>query len=65
MPTRKFSLAHLTILEAPPPELVRIAARTGYDFVGLRLIPPGLPGEVANAPHGDAWLAARHVLSSV
>ena len=54
MQTRKFSLAHLTILDAPPPELIRIAARTGYDFVGLRLIPLGLPGEVAYAPHEDA-----------
>lgn len=51
--TRKFSLAHLTILDAPPPELIRIAARTGYDFVGLRLIPLGLPGETAYAPHED------------
>ena len=49
MPIRKFSLAHLTILEARPPELIRIAARSGYDFVGLRLIPLGLPGEVAYA----------------
>jgi sugar phosphate isomerase/epimerase len=54
MPTRKFSLAHLTILDTPPPELIRIAARAGYDFVGLRLIPLGLPGEVAYAPHTDA-----------
>jgi len=54
MQTRKFSLAHLTILDATPPELIRIAARTGYDFVGLRLIPLGLPGEVAYAPHDDA-----------
>jgi len=54
MQTRKYSLAHLTILDAPPPELIRIAARTGYDFVGLRLIPLGLPGEVAYAPHDDA-----------
>lgn len=54
MRTRKFSLAHLTILEAPPPELIRVAARTGYDFVGLRLIPLGLPGEAAQAPHEDA-----------
>jgi len=53
MQTRKYSLAHLTILDAPPPELIRIAARTGYDFVGLRLIPLGLPGEVAYAPHDD------------
>jgi sugar phosphate isomerase/epimerase len=54
MQTRKFSLAHLTILDAPPPELIRIAARTGYDYVGLRLIPLGLPGEVAYEPHNDA-----------
>jgi sugar phosphate isomerase/epimerase len=53
MGTRKFSLAHLTVLDAPPPELIRIAARTGYDFVGLRLIPLGLPGEVAYTPHTD------------
>ena len=54
MKTRKFSLAHLTILDASPPELIRIAGRTGYDFVGLRLIPMGLPGEVAYVPHEDA-----------
>lgn len=54
MPRRRFSLAHLTILDAPPPELIRVAARTGYDFVGLRLIPLGLPREVAYEPHKDA-----------
>ena len=54
MATRRFSLAHLTLLDVPPPELIRIAARTGYDFVGLRLIPLGLPGEVAYTPHTDA-----------
>jgi sugar phosphate isomerase/epimerase len=54
MATRKFSLAHLTILDAPPPQLIRIAARTGYDYVGLRLMPLGLPGEVTYAPHADA-----------
>ena len=51
MASRKFSLAHLTVLDAPPPELIRIAARAGYDFVGLRLIPLGLPGEVTYTPH--------------
>jgi sugar phosphate isomerase/epimerase len=56
MGTRKFSLAHLTILEATPPELIRIAARTGYDFVGLRIIPLGLPGETAYTPHTDVVL---------
>ena len=53
MQRRKFSLAHLTILDAAPPELIRIAARTGYDFVGLRLIALGLPGEPRYAPHED------------
>jgi sugar phosphate isomerase/epimerase len=33
-----FSLAHLTALSLPPPELIRVAARTGYQTVGLRLI---------------------------
>ncbi|MFO1047311.1 MAG: sugar phosphate isomerase/epimerase [Geminicoccaceae bacterium] len=45
---RRFSLAHLTVLDQPPAEAVRIAARTGYDTVGLRLIAvtdttPGYP----------------------
>jgi len=53
MQPRKFSLAHLTILDAPPPALIRIAARAGYDFVGLRLIPLGLPGEPRYEPHED------------
>lgn len=43
-----FSLAHLTVLSLPPPEMVRVAARTGYRGVGLRLIAvtdstPGYP----------------------
>lgn len=45
MLTRQFSIAHLTVLDCTPPELVRIAARTGYDFVSLRPIFMGLPGE--------------------
>nr|WP_294507417.1 sugar phosphate isomerase/epimerase [uncultured Rhodopila sp.] len=41
-----FSLAHLTALSLPPPELIRVAARTGYRTVGLRLIQvtPESPG---------------------
>lgn len=35
----EFSLAHLTVLDASPGELIEIAARTGYDHVGLRLTP--------------------------
>jgi sugar phosphate isomerase/epimerase len=43
-----FSLAHLTVLDTPPPQMVRMAARLGYDRVGLRLIAvtdttPGYP----------------------
>jgi sugar phosphate isomerase/epimerase len=41
----RFSLAHLTILECPPPELTYIAARAGYDFISPRIIQFGLPGE--------------------
>ena len=46
--TPAFSLAHLTVLDLPPPEMVRVAARTGYRTVGLRLIAvtdttPGYP----------------------
>jgi sugar phosphate isomerase/epimerase len=43
-----FSLAHLTAIALPPPELIRVAARAGYRTVGLRLIAvtadsPGYP----------------------
>lgn len=41
----QFSLAHLTVLGCPPPELTYIAARAGYDFVSPRIIQLGLPGE--------------------
>jgi sugar phosphate isomerase/epimerase len=34
----RFSLAHLTAIVLPPPELIRIAARAGFAEVGLRLI---------------------------
>ena len=32
-----FSLAHLTVIGLSPPEVVRVAFRTGYKTVGLRL----------------------------
>lgn len=41
----KFSLAHLTILSSPPPELTYIAAEAGYDFVSPRIILSGMPNE--------------------
>lgn len=39
MHDRAFSLAALTVLELSPPAMVEVAARAGYDGVGLRLIP--------------------------
>lgn len=41
----KFSLAHLTVLGCPPPEMTYIASMAGYDYVSLRPIYMGLPGE--------------------
>lgn len=41
----KFSLSHLTVLSFSPPELTRVAARAGYDYVSLRIIYMGLPNE--------------------
>lgn len=41
----KFSLAHLTLLDCPPPQLIYIAAVAGYDYVSLRPVKRGLPGE--------------------
>ncbi|RJQ50568.1 MAG: sugar phosphate isomerase/epimerase [Desulfobacteraceae bacterium] len=37
--TYEFSLAHLTVLQSSPPELVKIAAAAGYRYVSLRLTP--------------------------
>lgn len=44
--SRPISLAHLTAVELAPPEMIRLAARVGYDAVGLRLIrvTPDTPG---------------------
>lgn len=41
-----FSLSHLMLLQSSPALTVDIAARCGYDFVGLRLLPSG-PGGTA------------------
>jgi sugar phosphate isomerase/epimerase len=42
---QEFSLAHLTVLGCAPPEMTYIAARSGYDYVSIRPIYMGLPGE--------------------
>jgi sugar phosphate isomerase/epimerase len=51
--SRVFSLAHLTALSLPPPELVDVGGRAGYDFVGLRLL-PATPGGRAYPLMDDA-----------
>ena len=52
-PARIYSLAQLTVLEAAPPTLVRIASQAGYDGAGLRLL-PATPGGVAYPLMDDA-----------
>lgn len=43
---RRYSLAHLTALACPPPELIYYAGEAGYDSVGLRPILMHIAGEV-------------------
>jgi sugar phosphate isomerase/epimerase len=33
----EYSLAHLTVLSLAPPQLIEVAARVGYDYVGMRM----------------------------
>lgn len=40
----RFSLAYLTTLEVSPPEAVSVAAKAGYDHLGLRLLPASNEG---------------------
>jgi sugar phosphate isomerase/epimerase len=42
---QQYSLAHLTVLGCAPPEMAYIAAMTGYDYISIRPIYMGLPGE--------------------
>lgn len=42
---QQYSLAHLTVLECAPPEMVYLAARAGYDYVSIRPIYMHNPGE--------------------
>jgi sugar phosphate isomerase/epimerase len=48
---KEYSLVHLTEINCPPPEFIRVAFRTGYDSVSLRTIPMRLAGEI---PHDIA-----------
>ncbi len=42
---QRYSLAHLTVLGCAPPEMTYVAARAGYDYISIRPIYMGLPGE--------------------
>ena len=55
----KFSLAHLTLLPCSPPQVVEIAARAGYDYVGLRMIAVGAPNEPLHPLATDRSLLVR------
>lgn len=45
-----YSLAHLTLINCTPAELVYVAARAGYDAVSPRFITMNVPGEFAHQP---------------
>ncbi len=55
----QFSLAHLTALQCSPPQLIEIAARAGYEFVGLRPIPVGASDEPLHPFATDRALFSR------
>jgi sugar phosphate isomerase/epimerase len=50
--TRTLSLAHLSVLDLSPPQVVATAAAAGFDAVGLRLM-PARDGEAAHPVIGD------------
>jgi sugar phosphate isomerase/epimerase len=56
---RQFSLSHLTVMALPPPAMIYVAARAGYDCVSLRTIPLGLPGEPDYRLAGNPELLAQ------
>jgi sugar phosphate isomerase/epimerase len=53
---KQFSLAHLTVIGCAPPEMTYLAARAGYDYVSLRLIPMGVAGETPYLPQDKEML---------
>lgn len=54
---KQYSLAYLTVNGCAPPEMTYIAARTGYDYVSLRLIPMGIPGEKSFLPEDKQMIS--------
>ena len=53
-----YSLAHLTLINCTPAELVYVAARAGYDAVSPRFIPMNVPGEFTHPPLDKAQVQA-------
>ena len=53
-----FSLAHLTLINCTPAELVYVAARAGYDAVSPRFIAMNIPGEFTHSPLDKAQVQA-------
>ena len=54
----RYSLAHLTLINCTPTELVYIAARAGYDAVSPRFITQNIPGEFRQPPLDRAQVQA-------
>lgn len=50
-------MAYLTVRGCEPAEMAYIASRTGYDYISLRLIPMGIPGESAYLPEDRAMIS--------
>lgn len=53
-----YSLAHLTLINCTPAELVYVAARAGYDAVSPRFITMNVPGEFTQRPLDKAQVQA-------
>lgn len=53
-----YSLAHLTLINCTPAELVYVAARAGYDAVSPRFITMNVPGEFGHPPLDKAQVQA-------
>jgi sugar phosphate isomerase/epimerase len=51
----RLSLAHLTVLDATPLQLIDAAVAGGFDFIGLRIVPP-TPADAIVAVVGDQQL---------
>jgi hypothetical protein len=56
---RRLSLAHLTLPDASPPELVSAAAQAGFDAVGIRLGRGSLPTDPAMRRWRRRWTHKR------